>query len=328
VPSGESGVVAVAGEAVVDLVAGGPGGTYVPVPGGSPANVAVGLARLGVPAQMIARVGGDPLGRVLREHLAGNGVGTAMVVPAPEPSSVALVHHDADGVPSFDLRIDGTADWQWTEAEAAGLRLDGLAALHVGSLTMVMPPGADVLAGLVRRVRPGATISYDPNCRPAVMDGVPGARRRVETLLRLADVVKLSDADLEWLRPHGGPEEFADELLSAGVSVVAVTYGAAGSVVTARRCPPRRVPAYRADVVDTTGAGDSYMSAVLAGLGRRGLLGAGRRDALRSAEAALLADVFDEASRAAALTCSRRGADPPTRAELDAFGRSGPTGDS
>jgi fructokinase len=318
VSSGESGVVAVAGEAVVDLVAADSGGAYVPVPGGSPANVAVGLARLGVPAQLIARVGGDPLGRRLREHLAGNGVGTAMVVPAPEPSSIALVHHDADGVPSFDLRIEGTADWQWTEAEAAGLRLDGLAALHVGSLAMVMPPGADVLAGIARRVRATATISYDPNCRPAVMDGVPGARPRIEALLRLAD--------LEWLRPYGGQEEFADELLSAGVSVVAVTHGAAGSVVTGRRCPPRRVPAYRADVVDTTGAGDSYMSAVLAGLGRRGLLGAGRRDALRSAEATTLVDVFDEASRAASLTCSRRGADPPTRSELDAFGRSGPAG--
>jgi fructokinase len=326
VSSGESGVVAVAGEAVVDLVAAESGGAYVPVPGGSPANVAVGLARLGVRAQLIARVGGDPLGRGLREHLAGNGVGTAMVVPAPEPSSIALVHHDADGVPSFDLRIEGTADWQWTEAEAAGLRLDGLAALHVGSLAMVMPPGADVLAGIARRVRAAATISYDPNCRPAVMDGVPGARPRIEALLRLADIVKLSDADLEWLRPHGGQEEFADELLSAGVSVVAVTHGAAGSVVTGRRCPSRRVPAYRAEVIDTTGAGDSYMSAVLAGLGRRGLLGAGRRDALRSAEPATLLDVFDEASRAAALTCSRRGADPPTRAELDAFGRSGPAG--
>jgi fructokinase len=160
------------------------------------------------------------------------------------------------------------------------------------------------------------------------MDGVPGARPRIEALLRLADIVKLSDADLEWLRPHGGQEEFADELLSAGVSVVAVTHGAAGSVVTGRRCPPQRVPAYRTDVVDTTGAGDSYMSAVLAGLGRRGLLGAGRRDTLRSAEAPTLVDVFDEASRAAALTCSRRGADPPTRAELDAFGRSGPAGDA
>ncbi|GLY74268.1 carbohydrate kinase family protein [Actinoallomurus iriomotensis] len=312
-------VVAVAGEAVADLVADQPAGAYVAVPGGSPANVAVGLTRLGTPTRMVARIGADPLGRTLRDHLTANGVGTETVVTAHEPSSLALVHHDADGVPSFDLRIQGTADWQWTEEEAAGLRLGDLAALHVGSLALVMPPGADVLAALARRMRSVATISYDPNCRPAVIEGVPDARVRVEALLRLADVVKLSDADLDWLRPGCGPEELTEELLSAGVSVVAVTYGARGSIVAGRRCPPRRVPAYRVDVVDTVGAGDSYMSAVLAGLGRRGLLGAGRRDALAALDAPDLVAVFDEAARAAALTCSRRGADPPTRAELDAF---------
>jgi fructokinase len=317
-PTEDTGTVAVAGECVVDLVAEA-GGAYVPLPGGSPANVAVGLARLGVPTRMIARIGGDPFGRTLRDHLVRNGVGTETVVSAPEPSSVAFVHHDADGVPSFDLRIAGTADWQWTEAEVIGPRLDGLAALHIGSLALVMPPGADVLAGLARRLRGEATISYDPNCRPAVMDGVPDARARIEALLRVADVVKVSDADLAWLRPGRGHEGFADELVSAGVSVVAVTHGAAGSVVTGRRCPALRVPAHPTEVVDTTGAGDSYMSALLAGLGRRGLLGAERREALRSAEAPVLAAVVDEAARAASITCSRQGADPPTRAELEAF---------
>jgi fructokinase len=321
-PTDESGIVAVAGECVVDLVA-APGGAYVPLPGGSPANVAVGLARLGVPTRMIARIGGDPFGRTLRDHLVRNGVGTETVVAAAEPSSVAFVHHDADGVPSFDLRIAGTADWQWTEAEATGPYLEGLSALHIGSLALVMPPGADVLAGLARRLRSAATITYDPNCRPAVMDGVRDARARIEALLRVADVVKVSDADLAWLRPGRGHEGFADELVAAGVSVVAVTHGAAGSVVTGPRCPSLRVPAHRTKVVDTTGAGDSYMSALLAGLGRRGLLGAGRREELRSAEPHVLAAVVDEAARAASITCSRQGADPPSREELAAFRAAG-----
>jgi fructokinase len=312
------GVVAVAGECVVDLVA-EPGGAYVPLPGGSPANVAVGLARLGVPVTMLARIGADPFGRTLREHLDRNGVGTETVIAAAQPSSVAFVHHGADGVPTFDLRLDGTADWGWTEAEVARLPLGGLAALHIGSLALVMPPGADVLAGLARRLRAEATIGYDPNCRPGVMGAVPDARPRIEALLRTADVVKVSDADLAWLRPDGDPQEFADELLTAEASVVAVTHGADGSVVTGRRCPPTRIPAYRSQLVDTVGAGDSYMSTVLAGLSRRGLIGAGRRDALRSAEAGILVEIFDEAARAAALTCARRGADPPTRAELDAY---------
>jgi fructokinase len=327
----ETGVVAVAGECVIDLVAtpdaGGPGGTYAAFPGGSSANVAVGLARLGVPARMVARLGADPFGERLREHLVRNGVGTETVVAAREPSTVAFVHHGADGVPAFDLRIDGTADWQWTEAEAAevsaALRRERVAAVHIGSVALVLPPGGDVLAGLARGLRDEATISYDPNCRPAVLDTVSGARERIEALLRDADVVKISDADLAWLRPDADHARFAAELLSAGVAVVAVTYGADGSVVTGRRCPPMRVPAYRTRIADTVGAGDSYMSAVLAGLGRRGLLGAGRREALREAEAPVLTAVFDEASRAAAVTCSRRGADPPTRDELAAFRPSG-----
>jgi fructokinase len=319
-PSHENGVVAVAGEALIDLVAAEPGGPYLALPGGSPANVAVGLARLGVPTRMVARLGEDPFGRLLRDHLERNGVGTGTVVRAAEPASVAFVHPGADGTPEYDLRLAGTADWQWTEAEAAGLRRDGLAALHIGSLAMVMPPGADVLAGLARQVGADVTVSYDPNCRPGVMDALPDARPRIEALLRMADIVKLSDADLAWLRPDAGHERFTGELLSAGVSVVAVTLGASGSVVAGQRFAPRRVPAYRAetpdDGADTVGAGDSYMSAVLAGLRRRGLLG---RDALRDAGETALAEVFDEAARAAALTCARRGADPPTGEELAAF---------
>jgi fructokinase len=319
-PSYESGIVAVAGEALIDLVPDA-GDSYLALPGGSPANVAVGLARLGVPTRMVARLGEDPFGRILRDHLVRNDVGTGMVVRAAEPSSVAFVHRDADGAPEYDLRLTGTADWQWTEADVAGLRGDDLVALHIGSLAMVMPPGADVLAAFARRIRAtGPTVSYDPNCRPGVMDAVPDARPRIEALLRTADIVKVSDADLAWLRPERGEDGFAEELLAAGVSVVAVTRGADGSAVTGQRCPRLTIPAYRpAMVVDAVGAGDSYMSAVLAGLDGRGLLGADRRSALREAGEAVLAEVFDEASRAAALTCGRPGADPPTREELDAF---------
>lgn len=318
-PSHDARVVAVAGEAVIDLVAAEPGGAYLALPGGSPANVAVGLSRLGVPTRMLARISGDPFGRRLHAHLVRNDVDAGAVVRAAEPSSVAFVHRGGDEPPSFDLRITATADWQWTADEVTGLRLDDVAALHIGSLAMVMPPGADVLAGFARQAHATATISYDPNCRPEVMEHLPDARSRIEALLRAADIVKISDADLEWLRPGADPGHFADDLLSAGVTLVAVTHGAAGSVIAGPRCSPRRLHAYRADVLDTVGAGDSYMSAVLAALFRRGLLGAERRDALRSVTASTLAEVFDEAARAAALTCSRRGADPPTRNELDAF---------
>jgi fructokinase len=304
-------VVAVAGEAVADLVAtapgSGPAGGYLALPGGSPANVAVGLARLGVPTRMVARVSADPFGRMLRDHLATNGVDTATVVHATEPSSVAFVHNEADG---YDLRIAGTADWQWSPGELTTALDGGVCALHVGSLAMVMSPGAEPLGDLVRHA--GVTVSYDPNCRPGVMAGVPGARARIEALMRAADIVKLSDADLEWLRPGAAPADIAEELLAAGVSLVGVTLGADGALVAGQGLTPRRVPAHPVDVVDTVGAGDSYMSAVLAGLHRRGLLGGG----LRTAPSAALTGTFAEAARAAALTCGRRGADPPTAADL------------
>lgn len=309
-------VVAVAGEAVMDLVADGPGGPYLALPGGSPANVAVGLARLGVPVRMLARIGGDPFGRMLRAHLERNGVGTEAVVRADEPTSVAFVHHHGEAPLSFDFRLTGTADWQWTDAELRGQPGDDVAALHLGSLAAVLPPGARRLTALAHRARATATISYDPNCRPDDMARVPDARDRTEELLRTADVVKASDADLEVLRPGADPGAFAAELVAAGVSLVVVTLGADGAIVAADRLPPRRVPAAPATVADTVGAGDAYMSAVLAGLHERGLLGAENRAALRAAAPEVLLEVCGTAARAAALTCGRRGADPPTRDEL------------
>ena len=175
------------------------------MPGGSPANVAVGLARLGVPTRMAARISGDPPGRILRRRLAEAGVDMRGVVAAAEPSSVALVSQG----PHYDLRLHGTADWQWTEAELQRLEPGSLAALHVGSLAAVLPPGAHEIAALVRRARRTATITYDPNIRPEHMAAVPDARGRISALIGLADVIKLSDADLAWLAPGTDPVAFA-----------------------------------------------------------------------------------------------------------------------
>jgi hypothetical protein len=200
-PSGPSGtsdtadVVAVVGEALLDLVPAGRAGLFEATPGGSPANVAVGLARLGVPARLLARIADDPLGRRIRAHLTGNGVDLSHTVPAQEPTSLAIVALGEGGVPEYDFRIQGTADWQWRDAELAGV-LDGrLVALHAGSLALTMPPGAEVLARLVRRARQYVTVSYDPNCRPQLMGGPDTLRPRVEALVEAADLVKVSAED-------------------------------------------------------------------------------------------------------------------------------------
>jgi len=185
-----SGVVAVAGEALIDLVPAGREGLFEAAPGGSPANVAVGLARLGVPVRLLARIAADPLGRRIRAHLTGNGVDLSWAVKAGEPTSLAIVTVGPDGSPEYDFRVEGTADWQWRDAELVGSLDEGVVALHGGSLAFTMPPGADVLARLFERARDTATVSYDPNCRPLLMGAPEVVRDRIQALVTRADVVR------------------------------------------------------------------------------------------------------------------------------------------
>jgi len=312
----DPGVVAVAGEALIDLVPAGREGLFEAAPGGSPANVAVGLARLDVPARMVARIADDLLGRRIRAHLADNGVDLDFAVRAEEPTSLAIVAVGLDGGAEYDFRVEGTADWQWRDHELAGV-LDGrVVALHAGSLALTMQPGADALGRLVERARGAVTVSYDPNCRPLLMGGPDDVRGRIEGLVALADVVKVSAEDLMWLLPGRAPQEVAEAWLASGPAVVAVTLGPDGVVAVARQAGVVRRPGRRVAVVDTVGAGDAFTSGLLAGLHRRGLLGADWRGDLLAIGTGPLAEILDEAVLASAITCSRRGAHPPTTGEL------------
>jgi fructokinase len=315
--AGESGVVAVAGEALVDLVP-APVGEYLEIaPGGSPANVAVGLARLGVPARLLARIADDPLGRRVRAHLETNGVLLDHAVAAREQTSMALVTVGADGGPTYDFRVAGTADWQWTDDELADA-LDGpVVALHSGSLALTTPPGAAALRALVARAAATATISYDPNARPLLMGSPADVLAGVHELLAVADVVKVSEEDLGWLLPGRSPADVLEDWVARGPALVAVTLGGDGVLAATASGVRARRPGVPVEVVDTVGAGDTFSAALLAGLHRRDLLGAARRPALRALDGPTVDALLDAAARAAAITCSRRGADPPTRAELD-----------
>jgi fructokinase len=310
------GVVAVAGEALVDFVPAGGDGVFRAAPGGSPANVAVGLARLEVPTRLLARIADDLLGHRLRAHLDANGVDLSFAVRAAEPTSLAIVAVGRDGVVEYDFRVDGTADWQWRDAELAGA-LDGrVVALHAGSLALTMPPGADVLQRLLAGARQAMTVSYDPNCRPLLMGSPDAVRGRIEGLVALADVVKASADDLAWLLPGRPPEQVAESWLARGPSLVVITLGPGGLLAATRQAGVLRRPGRVVQVADTVGAGDACMAALLAGLHRRGLLGAPRRPALQALDEATVAALADEAVAGAAITCTRPGADPPTAAEL------------
>jgi fructokinase len=164
-------VITVAGEALIDLVEEG-GGRYRAHPGGSPANVAVGLARLGVPCSMLARISSDALGGQLAAHLAGNAVSLRDVRRVPEPTTLALASLDA-GQAAYSFYVQGTADWQWSRGELPDALAPDVRVLHAGSLALALPPGARALEDLLaaERARGAVTVSIDPNIRPALAAG-------------------------------------------------------------------------------------------------------------------------------------------------------------
>ena len=312
-------MIAVLGEAVVDLVETAEPGLYRAHPGGSPLNVAVGLARLGHPTALLARLSQDAFGRMFRSHLAASGVDLGHLVEASQPSTLAVASLDPAGAATYDFWVEGTADWQWTPAELAGPLPDGVVALHTGSMALEVPPGAGVVADLVRREheRGQVTISYDPNVRLARLGPREPALHRVEELVGLSDVVKVSADDLAWLLPAEEPAAVARRWAKAGPALVVVTLGAAGAVGATAGGVEQHRPAPPVDVVDTVGAGDAFASGLLGWLADRGALGPAGRAALAGLDRDAVAEMLDRAALVAALTCARPGADPPTRAEVE-----------
>jgi fructokinase len=313
-------MITVCGEALIDLVDCG-GGRFQAHPGGSPANVAVGLSRLGAPASLLARVSTDAFGRLLRAHLDDNGVDPRYLVQAPERTTLAVVSLDRSGVATYDFYVEGTADWHWRSAELPDPLPDDVTALHSGSLALAVEPGASLLTALLRRERNRGqlTISIDPNLRPTFEASRQSALVRVEEQVRLADVVKVSADDLGWLLPGESTVKCARRWQAMGPAVVVVTLGASGAVAVAANGIELRRPSVPVTVVDTVGAGDAFTAGMLDAMRRFGLLGVAGRDGLRTISAELLRVIVDQAMLVAALTCGRAGADSPTWAEVQAL---------
>jgi fructokinase len=307
-------MLTVIGEGLVDVVQRSSGiEAHV---GGSPLNVAVGLARLDHPVQFIGRYGRDAYGESVAAHLKASSV---MLPQAPDglPTSVATALVDDDGAATY------TFDLAWELpglAERLPFMLQGTTLLHTGSIaTMLAPGAADVLAA-VEQSHPFATISFDPNCRPSIIPDADYARRQAEKFVILSDIVKASDEDLAWLYPGVDVLDSARRWLSlggaGGPAMVVVTRGASGPWgITA--AGEAEFAASRVEVADTVGAGDSFMAALLSGVVDRGLAGAQNRADLRALPTEDLAALLAHATRAAAVTVSRAGANPPTRAELN-----------
>jgi len=305
-------VIVVCGEALVDLLPGQAAASWTAHPGGSPANVAVGLGRLGSAVQLLSRVADDPFGRLLREHLTASQVDVSLLVPADEPTTLAVVALDGQGRAEYAFYVDGAADGGW-RAQDLPAELPAGAALHVsGSLALAVESMGDALETLLHRERGRRLLALDPNVRPRLAGDPAALRARLADWLALVDVVKVSSEDLAWLAPGQDLDTVAAGWRERGPVLVVVTRGESGVLATSA-AGTIDLPGMPVDLVDTVGAGDAFMAGLLAALEEAGALTRSACAAL-SREALTTALVF--AQRVAAATCARAGADPPWRSEL------------
>jgi len=306
--------VVVCGEALMDVFALADTATGMALEariGGSPFNVAVGLARLGQPVAFLGAIAKDFLGERLVRALREEGVDTSTVVRVDAPTTLGLVGLDAQGVASYSFYGEGGADRQ-LPADALQRVPPTVTAIHVGSFAMVVEPIASTLRALVEREHERILVSYDPNVRLNVDPDLTRWRDALEWMLTRAHVMKISEEDLGLLHPGVSATDFIDRALARGVRLVVVTRGASGAVArTASRGAAVSAPAV--PVVDTVGAGDAFQSALLAWLGEHDAF---RIEAIAPGTETRLEEGLRFACTAASVVCSRRGADLPTRAEI------------
>ncbi|HWD02296.1 MAG TPA: carbohydrate kinase [Amycolatopsis sp.] len=311
-------MIVVGGEALVDLVPGEPldstvdGGLRALLPrlGGGPYNVALAAARLGVPAAFLSRVSTDRFGVALIDRLADSGVDTSLVQRGDEPTTLAVVALDRSGAARYTFYVEGTADR--LVADPGALPVD-TTALSLGTLGLVLEPGASAYEAMLRRESARGTLTVlDPNIREALIADPAAYRARFASWLPDVRLLKISDDDAAWLAEGADPVAAAKTWVESGVDAVVLTRGAQGLAVITAAGELAHVPSRRVDVVDTIGAGDTVQGALLAWLHVHEV-----RDL-----AALGADAWREAlayaAKAASITVSRSGAEPPTAADMAA----------
>ncbi|MCX2183057.1 carbohydrate kinase [Streptomyces sp. SKN60] len=294
-------MIVVAGESLIDLVpdgAPGPLAPLLPRPGGGPYNTAVALGRLGADVAFCSRMSTDAFGEALLERLGAAGVATGLVQRGPEPTTLAVAAVGSDGSARYGFYVEGTADrlFALPERLPAGVR-----AVAFGTCSMALEPGASAYEALLRRsAREGVLTLLDPNIRPVLIPDADAYRKRFAGWLPDVRLLKLSEEDAAWL--GGSPADWR----SAGPAAVVLTRGGDGLTVFTRGYEVS-VPGVRVPVVDTIGAGDTVNAALLHGLAGRAPEALGRTD---------WHELLTFAARAAAITCTRAGAEPPYAHEL------------
>lgn len=285
---------------------------FRPVLGGSLFNVALGLGRLGVPAAYFWELSTDPFGEWFARELEAAGVTLDCLARGPRPSPLAFV--DLSGPePHFQI-VDAGRIMSTFDPAASGRLPDGARVLHTGSAILSLEPGGAAIEAFVRAASDGVSISLDFNVRPPSVSDLAAYRARLDRLVSVATIVKASDADLAFLEPGTAPETFLERWRIAGVPLGIVTLGGDG-VIAATRSQKLRLPAPRVILKDPVGAGDAFMTGLLARLWEMGAVTA---EGLAGLDEASLAAALETAQDVAAYVCRRPGAVFPWRAELEA----------
>ena len=290
----------VCGEVLIDILPTGP------VVGGGPANTAKALARLGHDVHFIDGISSDAYGQSAREELLRDGVNLDLALASDKPTCTATVTLDAAGGASYEFLIDGTATFDFASSWLPDPYRYQPQVLHIGTLVTMIEPGASALYDWAMSVAELAPIVFDPNIRPSVQPDRDLYEAAVEKWAALSAVIKVSDDDLAWLFPDQSIDDVANRWINDGAFLVVVTRGADG-LVGYTADGRVEVPGVKVDVVDTVGAGDTVGAIVVEAMLAHGLIEL-RGDLLRS--------VLARAAAAAAITCSRKGAQPPYKHEL------------
>ncbi len=295
-------------------------------PGGSPFNTAVGVARLGQPAAFVTRLASDFFGRYLHTYLQSQNISTRFLVRDTQALTTLAFVAMEDGEPVYTFYDQGAADTLLTSEDIAAACFAETRMLHFGSISLLRGTTPHAVQSTVERLRGHALLSFDPNLRPTLVRDETTYRQQIGYLASLSDIVKISAADLAWLEPTGSAEQAAAALLRQGAAVVVVTLGGAG--VLAMRLAPGaatlqywQIPAFVVDVVDTIGAGDTFSAGLLVALAEQGI---DSRDSLLHASYGAFAHTLRFAAAVSAITCTRAGANPPYRGEVEHFLRTQP----
>ena len=283
----------------------------VPVAGGSCLNIAVGMARLGAPTGFVGGISTDLFGRMIADHASASQVELRYATRSEHQTTLAFVR-TVGGEPQYAFYDEATASRNWIYRRGA-IPFGEIEAIHVGSTTLADEEGAVQALAMVEDASGSVTISFDPNCRPNLVKHRDRYVDRMNAFAAIADIVRMSDVDFEFL--YGGSDYAgrAKSIIEAGASLVVVTRGIKGAQAWHRQAGAVEVQAPTVDVVDPIGAGDSFQAALLFALRAIGRIGT---DALARTNSEELARVLSFASSCAAFTCGRAGADPPRQSDV------------